>query len=214
MDDSRLDQKLHIIYRNKSGIKLTSDYSKLRDLKETAMKQLIEENPAEVSDFSIIGFLIAGKNGYKISSINHYNTYFKHLDIMKEKYEDMNYNEYGNQKHLDDVGYDKYCKDIWKIARDPKSLHSIKYKVKDKGEYLGEHIMQGDIIKIGRIKFKLRKYNLSSSSSPFEVANNASNLSPEKQVGVDIARHSCLINKNYKKEVGVEKNEEIPPCRF
>jgi hypothetical protein len=214
MDDIKMDDKLYIIYRNKNGIKLSSNYSKLRDSKEKAIKQLIEENSSEVTDFSIVAFLMIGKNGYRISSINHYDIYFKHQEILKEKYEDLNYKDYGRQKYLDDVGYDKYCNNIWKVARDPKTLHNIKYKIKDKGEYLGEHIQQGDIIKIGRIKFRLRKFNLSSNGSPFVAARPNSVASPEKSQAAGAARTSNLVNKNYKKEVNVEQNEEIPPCRF
>lgn len=165
-----------------------------------------------MSDFSIIAYLIVGKNGYKISSINHYNTYFKHQEILKEKLEDLNYNQYGSNKYVEEVGYDRYCKDIWKVARDPKTLHTIKYKIKEKSDYFGEPIEQGDIIKIGRIKFKLRKFNLNKKASPFKVAKEAMN--DIVQPGPELGRHSCLINKNYKKEVAVEKNEEIPPCRF
>ena len=92
-------------------------------------------------------------------------------------------------------------------------MHSLKYKPNDRGEYFGEAIEQGDIIKIGRIKFKLRKFNLSNRSRPFS-AGRRNSTNPGGFGNVELARHSCLINQNYMKEVNVEENEEIPPCRF
>lgn len=75
-------------------------------------------------------------------------------------------------------------------------------------------------MKIGRIKFKLRKYVLEvnrqrarRNSNPFQPSVNALQLKVEKEKEI-VVRHSNMINKNFKKEMFVEANEEIPPCRF
>ena len=71
-----MDEFAFIIYRNKDCIKLCSNYKELRDAKEKYTKHLVDNNSPELSDFSIIGYLTITKSGYKISSINHYNTFF------------------------------------------------------------------------------------------------------------------------------------------
>ena len=115
--------------------------------------------------------------------------------------------------NLETLGVEMYCKDIWKVARDPKTMHSVKLKTKEKQVYLGEEVQKGDIIKIGRIKFKLRNFILDLNNTPFEIANGAERNNPNP-TNVNLPRNSMLINKNYKREIFVEKNEEIPPCRF
>lgn len=178
------------------------------------MKHINHDGQPETVHFTVLGFLVSNKEGHRISSINHYNTYFKHKDILKDKFESYNYGVYGEHKNLDKIGVDKYCKDIWRVARDPKSLHSTKFKIKDKNPYLGELIQQGDIIKIGRIKFKLRKYTINNKPKPRLEPNRSTNLKGSVMEKDNLVKHNQLIHKNYKKEMFVEANEEIPPCRF
>ena len=157
------------------------------------MKQIVDNNNPE-NGFSILGFITNGRSSHSISSINHYHTYHKHKTILEKKFEGLNYGKYGYKQYLEEVGYDKYCKDIWKVARDPKTIHSLKFRVKDKHEYLGEQLQQGDILKIGRIKFKLRKFNLNkfgnSNANPFPIANSNQDQFMNNHPNVELARHS------------------------
>lgn len=100
------------------------------------------------------------------------------------------------------------------MARDPKTLHNIKFKLKDKQPYLGELVQQGDIIKIGRIKFKLRKYSVPGLPKLTTEKSKSVRKSSSSPVKDKASRPSQMINKNFKKEIFVEANEEIPPCRF
>lgn len=217
LDDIKLTDNCLIVYRAGDTIKLISEYSKLSQAREKFMKDAPEDGQPEEVHFSVLGYIICTEEGYKISSINHYNTYFKHMDVLKDKFEQYNYSDYGDPAALDQIGVDRYWKDIWRVARDPKTLHSLKFKVHQKHQYLGELIQPGDIIKIGRIKFKLRKYDL---WVPINKKEKPRSGSKTPLPGVGIAepqmpgRYSQLLNKNFKKEMFVQTNEEIPPCRF
>ena len=213
IDDFKLDEECQIIYRWDDGIRLAQNYTKLKEAKDKAMKQFSEANRQEGVFFTVLGFIINDKNGYKISSINHYSTFFKHKEILKEKFESFKYEQYGNYNNLNSVGIDNYWRDIWKIARDPRTMHNLRFKPKERHSYLGEELQQGDIIKIGRIKFKLKKFCLAINSNPFSVVSNAAKQKDAAKEKENI-RHSALVSKSYKKEMFIEKNEEIPPCRF
>ena len=212
-ENFELSSESNIIFRCQDNILIVPNYVKLKEAKAKAMSLFSNsKNQGEIS-FSVLGFLTKDKNEYKISSVSHYSTYFNCKELLKEKFETLKYEQYGNFSNLKSVGVDGYWNDIWKIARDPRTMHSLKFKTKDKHQYVGEELQQGDIIKIGRIKFKLKKFWLSTNSNPFSVIPNSVKHKAIAKERESI-RHSALINKKYKKEVCVEKNEEIPPWRF
>jgi hypothetical protein len=205
MRPDRLYIELKTIFR------LAANYSKLTEAKTNAMKLLKNGEHMDTILFSIIGFLTSDKDGHTISSINHYSTFFKHKEVLKDKFESYKYGEYGTYSELEAIGSDRYCNDIYRVARDPKTLHNTKLKIRDKANYKGEQIQQGDIIKIGRIKFKIRKYRVGQNSPTNRRAQVQKVASPKNQEKIPISRQSNIINKTYKKEMFVQANEEIPP---
>ena len=91
----------------------------------------------------------------------------------------------------------------------------MNFKVKDKQRYLGENITEGDIIKIGRIKFKLRKFHTGIHQPSQEREEKMVKQETHKEIEKErLARKSVVNGKIEKKEEIVKENEEIPPCRF
>jgi hypothetical protein len=214
IDDVKLEEKWQIIYRSGSHVKLASDYSELKEAKTKTLLKIRKNEEQETIFFSVIGFLMTKNDVHTISSINHYKTFYKHKDLLKDKFKANSFQAYGEQADLDNIGVDKYWRDIWKVARDPKTLHCTKFKIKEKHPYVGEMIQQGDIIKIGRIKFKIKKFLINPK---FKVPEKNSSKRKSKSFPADKDKNnrmSVLINQTNKKEIFVRANEEIPPCRF
>ena len=179
------------------------------------MKNAPNDGQPDHQHFSVLGYLIINKRNYRFSSINHYNSFFKHKDAMKEKSEIYNYSEFGDNSKLEDIGFDCYCKDIWKIARDPKTIYNMHFKIKERNSYIGENIEEGDIIKIGRIKFKLRKYNLYyNPPNRRRQRNSLPEILTQQIEKENFVRKQLRKSKNINREEVVKENEEIPPCRF
>lgn len=108
LDDMQLDKSHHIIYRAGDNIKLIESYTKLEEAKRRHLKEKPEENVPDAVYFSVLGYLISDKSEFRISSINHYNSYFKHKEALKDKFETYNYKDYGDHKKLQAIGVDRY----------------------------------------------------------------------------------------------------------
>lgn len=115
-----------------SHIKLASKYKEVEEVKKKLRSSIPNDGQNPTVHFSILGFLIVKNKTYQFTSLNQYNSYFKHKDTISEKSEAYNYADFGSQNKLNDIGFDSYCKDIWRVARDPKSMHCMNFKIKDK----------------------------------------------------------------------------------
>lgn len=115
-----------------SHIKLASKYKEIEEIKRKLKNSIPRDGQRETVHFSILGFLIVKNKTYQFTSLNQYNSYFKHIDAIAEKSEAYNYADFGAQAKLNQIGFDSYCKDIWRVARDPKSMHWMNFKIKDK----------------------------------------------------------------------------------
>ena len=108
LDDMKLDKSHNIIYRAGDDIKLVENYTKLEEAKKSHLIEYPESNLPDSVNFTVLGYLISNKSEFRISSINHYNSYFKHKEALKEKYETYNYKDYGDHNKLEAIGVDRY----------------------------------------------------------------------------------------------------------
>lgn len=86
------------------------------------------------------------------------------------------------------------------------------FRIREKKQYIGEFIDQGDIIKIGRIKFKLRKYNLNyDRRPPKRGSRNLKKVENQQQEKERLVRQNIFAPKVGQRESVLQQNEEIPP---
>lgn len=96
-------------------------------------------------------------------------------------------------------------------------MHNMEFKIKDKNQYIGERVEEGDIIKIGRVKLQMRKFNLHYQPHNRQNHQNITDINPKINSKViekeQFLRKGGIKAKNEVKEV-LKESEEIPPCRF
>jgi hypothetical protein len=105
---------------------------------------------------------------------------------------------------LEYLNSEAFSKDLWKVAKtlDWKRSSKKNSKIENKGV----EIVEGNIIKMGRLKMKLKKVKLHFDSFKEQATVEAKNkVTDEEDKEVDIKDISYQIS---------DKTDEIPPCRI
>ena len=110
------------------------------------------------------------------------------------------------KKELEFLGYENFSKDIWKVA---KTLEWRKTSKFSNTHSKGLQVFEGDIIKMGRLKIKLRKIHLYKYFMGSVQRETVMKTAHDVEDGEEMIDHEKDISFQIKHE-----NDEIPPCRF
>lgn len=105
---------------------------------------------------------------------------------------------------LEYLGSEAFSKDLWKVAKtlDWKRSSRRSSKIENKGV----EIIEGNIIKMGRLKMKLKQAKLFNDKAKEPDNNEAKiKINLEEEKGIDVKDISYVIS---------EKSDDIAPCRI
>ena len=110
------------------------------------------------------------------------------------------------QQMLEDLPAENFSRDLWKVAKtlDWRKVQNKRSKMESKGV----EVHEGNIIKMGRLKMKLKTIKLPHTNSKHAEPTTPGmrvNKQAEPDAAVDVKDVSIVLS---------DKNEEIPPCRI
>ena len=112
------------------------------------------------------------------------------------------------KKQLEYLGTENFSKDLWKVAKTLEWRKSSKF---NKYDFRGVKLHEGDIIKMGRLKIKLKSIHMDSSLNDGLTAPGAPKATTQHQEDIE---HIIDYEKDISFQISSDKNEEIPPCRI
>ena len=212
----KIGSKTCVIIRSLDILKVFETFKAACEYKKAETKHKRQE---EINKYSFFALVFRESDGIKTYSYNQVSSILDYfgdsMDLesinsnLSEVFDDCSSIQQAKSQ-LEYLGVENFSKDLWKVA---KTLSWRKSSKLSKVNVNGVKLQEGDIVKMGRLKIKLKKISLFSDNNKSKKENHPvhhrtdTHNNYEDYAYVDHEKDVSLHEKS-------ESNEEIPPCRF